>query len=671
METLLRQSRAVCPFLKKTSPSTLRALSTSSSTSHVAGIAGGKMSNLQVLARRCPVMGKALAVQSARNGMNSVTSRIGGIRAGGLASTTQRRSYVVPTKAVNLQSTRKVEAMASNLEDVHIKAGIFDTSKGICPHGAAAMKAAKAAADLTAAAEHKLTVFQNSTAGKKAKFDYEGFYYNELDKKHKDKSYRYFNNINRLAEEFPRAHMATAADKVTVWCSNDYLGMGRNEHVLQTMHNTLDTYGAGAGGTRNISGHNQHAVGLEQTLARLHSKQAALVFSSCYVANDATLATLGSKLPNCVILSDSMNHASMIQGIRHSGAKKMVFKHNDLADLEAKLASLPSEVPKIIAFESVYSMCGSVGPIKEICDLADKYGAITFLDEVHAVGMYGPTGAGVAEHLDFEAHANGRPRGTAMDRIDIITGTLGKAYGCVGGYIAGSSLLVDTIRSLAPGFIFTTSLPPAIMAGAKTSIEYQMTYAGDRRMQQIHTREVKDQLDARDIPVIPNPSHIVPLLVGNAELAKKASDRLLDVHGIYVQAINYPTVPVGQERLRITPTPGHTAELQDHLVEALEDVWTTLEIPRTSDWAAKGGHVGVGVPNPEPLDNIWTDEQLGIKQDVAEINREEKAFADMLMEGLAKKSSSKATMDAMMHARANVAAVAAAAEAAKTVEIGA
>ncbi|KAK6542438.1 mitochondrial 5-aminolevulinate synthase [Orbilia ellipsospora] len=641
MEALLRQSRAVCPFLKKTSPSTLRALSTSTSTvQHAPGIAGGKMSNLQILARRCPVMGKAMAVRSARNDLqHSVTSRIGGVSPGGVASAAhQRRGYVVPTRAVGMQNTRKNEAMASNLEDVHLKAGVFDTSKGICPHGAAAMKAAKAAADLAAGSEAKLAAFKTATDAKKAKFDYEGFYYNELDKKHKDKSYRYFNNINRLAQEFPRAHMATKEEKVTVWCSNDYLGMGRNKHVLKTMHRTLDTYGAGAGGTRNISGHNQHAVGLEQTLAKLHSKQAALVFSSCYVANDATLATLGSKLPNCVILSDSMNHASMIQGIRHSGAKKMVFKHNDLVDLETKLASLPPEVPKIIAFESVYSMCGSVGPIKEICDLADKYGAITFLDEVHAVGMYGPSGAGVAEHLDFEAHRTGQPRGTVMDRIDIITGTLGKAYGCVGGYIAGSSLLVDAIRSLAPGFIFTTSLPPAVMAGAKTAIEYQMQYAGDRRMQQIHTRQVKEELDSRDIPVIPNPSHIVPLLVGNAELAKKASDRLLDVHGIYVQAINYPTVPVGQERLRITPTPGHTAGLQENLIEALEEVWTALDIPRTSDWAAKGGHVGVGVAQPEDVENIWTDEQLGIEEkqmDVKDLNREEMLWADKVMEGIA------------------------------------
>ncbi|KAK6342147.1 mitochondrial 5-aminolevulinate synthase [Orbilia blumenaviensis] len=667
MEALLRQSRSVCPFLKKTSPSALRALSTSTSVvPRSPGIAGGKMSNLQILARRCPIMGKALAVQSARNSLSSVSSRITpGISA---CSASQRRSYIVPTKATNLQSTRKAEAMASSLEDVHIKAGVFDTSKGICPHGTAAMKAAKHAADLTAAADHKFTVFQSRAAGKKPTFDYEGFYYNELDKKHKDKSYRYFNNINRLAQEFPKAHMATAEDKVTVWCSNDYLGMGRNKHVLQTMHKTLDTYGAGAGGTRNISGHNQHAVGLEQTLAKLHSKQAALVFSSCYVANDATLATLGSKLPNCVILSDSMNHASMIQGIRHSGAKKMVFKHNDLADLEAKLASLPSEVPKIIAFESVYSMCGSVGPIEEICDLADKYGAITFLDEVHAVGMYGPSGAGVAEHLDFEAHASGRPRGTVMDRIDIITGTLGKAYGCVGGYIAGSSLLVDAIRSLAPGFIFTTSLPPAVMAGAKTAIEYQMKYAGDRRLQQLHTRQVKAELEGRNIPVIPNPSHIVPLLVGNAELAKKASDRLLDVHGIYVQAINYPTVPVGQERLRITPTPGHDGELQTHLIEALEEVWTTLEIPRTSDWAAKGGHVGVGVEGAEAVENIWTDEQLGVGRDVVEINRQEREVVDLLMD---RGAAAAAVNTASAHGKVDVVMADATPAAAKAVEVGA
>ncbi len=450
------------------------------------------------------------------------------------------------------------------------------------------------------------------TAPTATAFNYEGFYQAEIDKKHKDKSYRYFNNINRLAQEFPRAHMSSKDQRVTVWCSNDYLGMGRNPQVLKTMHETLDTYGAGAGGTRNISGHNQHAVGLEGAIARLHAKEAALVFTSCYVANDATLATLGSKLPNCVILSDSLNHASMIQGIRHSGAKKMVFQHNDVVDLKAKLASLPRDIPKIIAFESVYSMCGSVGPIEEICDLAEKYGAITFLDEVHAVGMYGPHGAGVAEHLDYEAHAAGMPRGTVMDRVDIITGTLGKAYGCVGGYIAGSAKMVDTIRSLAPGFIFTTSLPPATMAGARTAIEYQMTNQDDRRLQQLHTRAVKDALEARDIPVIPNPSHIVPILVGNAELARRASDMLLEDWQIYVQAINYPTVPVGQERLRVTPTPGHVKPYRDHLVTALHDVWSRLGIKRTTDWAAQDGFIGVGEPDQVRDAPLWTDEQLGL-----------------------------------------------------------
>ena len=458
-----------------------------------------------------------------------------------------------------------------------------------------------------------------------SKYNYERFYEAELDKKHKDKSYRYFNNINRLAREFPQAHMSDKDQRVTVWCSNDYLGMGRNPEVLRTMHETLDTYGSGAGGTRNISGHNQHAVVLESTIAKLHAQEAALVFSSCYVANDATLATLGSKLPDCVILSDSMNHASMIQGIRHSGAKKMVFQHNDLSDLENKLASLPTHIPKIIAFESVYSMCGSIGPISEICDLADKYGALTFLDEVHAVGMYGPNGAGVAEHLDFEAHAQGKPQGTIMERIDIITGTLGKAYGCVGGYIAGSAKMVDTIRSLAPGFIFTTSLPPATMAGAKTAIEYQVSHTEDRRLQQLHTRSTKSFLVEKGLPVMPNPSHIIPVLVGNAELAKRASDLLLKDWGIYVQAINYPTVPVGEERLRFTPTPGHVEKYQKELVKALDAVWTELGIKRTADWARQGGFVGVGIEMRVDVEPLWTDEQLGLD---SKLGRTQMGFAE-------------------------------------------
>lgn len=529
------------------------------------------MSNLQLAARRCPVMSKALALQSVRAGNIALAGAYGGARA-----------YHTKLSRARLHTTKRVDATVESTTTRRA----FDQPPNMQTH----------VADST------------------VPFSYDGFYQAEIDKKHRDRSYRYFNNINRLAKEFPRAHMADDGQRVTVWCSNDYLGMGRNPQVLDSMHKTLNKYGAGAGGTRNISGHNQHAVGLENTIAKLHSKEAALVFSSCYVANDATLATLGSKMPGCVILSDSMNHASMIQGIRHSGAKKLVFQHNDLADLEAKLASLPLATPKIVAFESVYSMCGSVGPIEGICDLAEKYGAITFLDEVHAVGMYGSKGAGVAEHLDYEAHAAGKPQGTIMDRIDIITGTLGKAYGCVGGYIAGSANMVDTIRSLAPGFIFTTSLPPATMAGAKTAIEYQMNCQDDRRMQQIHTREVKAALGSRDIPVIPNPSHIVPILVGDAETAKQASDLLLSDWDIYVQAINYPTVPVGQERLRITPTPGHVKEYREHLVTALDAVWSQLSIKRTSDWAKQGGFIGVGEGvDAKDIQPLWTDAQLGLK----------------------------------------------------------
>ncbi|KAH8673731.1 pyridoxal phosphate-dependent transferase [Xylariales sp. PMI_506] len=604
MDAVLRQSKAVCPFLKKATPATLRALSTS--TRPQASPCGGAISKLQLLGQRCPIMGKALAVQSSRSGM-----------AGAAVATIRSFSgHAKPGKA-KIHTSSPHEARA-------VETPVFRPADAQF-HPAITPKRQTDSANIA-----------NKSASRSAKFDYNEFYECELDKKHKDKSYRYFNNINRLAKEFPRAHMADKSDRVTVWCANDYLGMGRNSHVIKKMHETLDQYGCGAGGTRNISGHNQHAVELEATIAKLHAKEAALVFSSCYVANDATLATLGSKLPDCVILSDSLNHASMIQGIRHSGTKKMVFKHNDLEDLEAKLASLPLDVPKIIAFESVYSMCGSIGPIEEICDLAEKYGAITFLDEVHAVGMYGPKGAGVAEHLDFEAHQQGRPSGTIMDRVDIITGTLGKAYGCVGGYIAASAKLVDMIRSLAPGFIFTTSLPPATMAGAKAAIEYQMDYKGDRRLQQLHTRAVKESLESRDIPVIPNPSHIIPILVGNAELAKQASDMLLQDYKIYVQSINYPTVPVGQERLRITPTPGHTKEYRDQLVQAITEIWQKLDIPYTSDWAAKGGFIGVGEVGVEKEQPLWTDKQLDIDNKVAqEINASkpaDKGFMEVLLE---------------------------------------
>jgi len=399
-----------------------------------------------------------------------------------------------------------------------------------------------------------------------------------------------------------------------VWCANDYLGMGNNPVVLETMHRTLDKYGAGAGGTRNIAGNSAMHLALEKELASLHRKPAALVFSSCYVANDATLSTLGAKLPGLVYFSDASNHASMIQGIRHSGAKKVIFKHNDLEDLENKLRMWPQEIPKIIAFESVYSMCGSIGPIREICDLAKKYGALTFLDEVHAVGLYGPRGAGVAEHLDFEAHqrAGQSPEainGTVMDRVDIISGTLGKAYGSVGGYVVGSRDFIDMIRSFAPGFIFTTSLPPASVAGSRASIMYQKHHIGDRALKQVNVREVKERFAELDIPVIPGPSHIVPVLVGDAGLAKLASDKLLHEHSIYVQAINYPTVAVGEERLRITVTPRHTAEQIAGLIRAVDTVFTELNINRTSDWAKIGGRANVGI-GKDDVKPIWMESQI-------------------------------------------------------------
>ncbi|ORX96316.1 tetrapyrrole biosynthesis, 5-aminolevulinic acid synthase [Basidiobolus meristosporus CBS 931.73] len=445
-------------------------------------------------------------------------------------------------------------------------------------------------------------------------FDYESFYVDQLEKKHKDKSYRYFNNINRIAKEYPKAHTADFDARVTVWCSNDYLGMSRSPVVMENMKSTIDMYGAGAGGTRNIAGNAALHLSLETELADLHRKDSALVFSSCYVANDATLSTLGTKLPGCVIFSDSLNHASMIEGIRHSKAQKKIFRHNDMEHLEQLLQSVDPDCPKIIAFESVYSMSGTIGKIEEICDLADKYGAITFLDEVHAVGMYGPRGAGVAEHLDWERNASSNERqiGSIMDRIDIFTGTLGKAYGVVGGYIAGSANFVDMIRSYAPGFIFTTSIPPTVAGGAKTAVQYLKESGEERRMQQLNTRLLKSRLAQLDIPVVPNPSHIVPVLVGDAELCKKASDQLLTDYDIYVQCINYPTVPVGEERLRITPTPGHTEVMTDKLVTALTEIWEKNGLKYVKDWAATGGRAGVGCLDSKKIEPIWNDAQLGL-----------------------------------------------------------
>jgi 5-aminolevulinate synthase len=376
--------------------------------------------------------------------------------------------------------------------------------------------------------------------------------------------YRVFADIRRDRGRFPAArHYANGATRpITVWCSNDYLGMGQHPAVLAAMHEALDEAGAGSGGTRNISGTTHYHVELEAELADLHGKETALLFTSAYVANDTTLATLRKLLPELVIFSDAKNHASMIAGIRNGGGEKVIWRNNDLADLEAKLKQVDRARPKVIAFESVYSMDGLMAPIGAICDLAQKYGALTYLDEVHAVGLYGPRGGGIAE------------RDGVMQRVDIINGTLAKGFGIMGGYIAGTRDLCDAIRSYAPGFIFTTSLAPAIAAGALVSIKHLKTSGAERERHQERARALKVKLKAAGLPVMDNPSHIVPLLVGDPVLTKRITDALLERFAIYVQPINYPTVPRGAERLRITPQPQHSDADMDRLVKSLLTLWT-------------------------------------------------------------------------------------------------
>ena len=395
---------------------------------------------------------------------------------------------------------------------------------------------------------------------------YESFFSDRIDDLKNEGRYRVFANLERRAGQFPSAvaHTDDGIRDVTVWCSNDYLGQGQNPVVLAALHAAVDKCGAGAGGTRNIAGTNHAHVTLEQELADLHNREAALLLGSGWMANMTCLATLGENIPDLVIISDSKNHNSMIEGIRHGRCDKAIFAHNDLADLEKKLQAYPIDRPKLVAFESLYSMDGDIAPIEEICDLADKYGAMTFIDEVHAVGLYGHRGGGLCE------------REGIMHRPTIIQGTLAKAFGVVGGYIAGSAALIDFIRSFGNGFIFSTSLPPAIAAAAQASIAFLKEHNEVREHHQERAQTLKNKLSGIGIPVMPSVSHIVPVFVGDAVLCKKASDMLLDDHGVYVQPINYPTVERGTERLRFTPTPLHSDTDMDHLLVAIADVWGRL-----------------------------------------------------------------------------------------------
>ncbi|XP_052466451.1 5-aminolevulinate synthase, non-specific, mitochondrial-like isoform X1 [Carassius gibelio] len=547
MDALLR-----CPFLSRVHPSFLQQARQS----------------LVAYAVKCPVMMELASRPLVRSLCSSSESEGGSV--GHPAGQPSSRCPFLAAEMGQSSVVRQASmALQEDVSEVHtVCTASADCCPDVCPPELNPLKNTQIRANLLKPRSPRVSRLQENMPKTVSNFRYDEFFEKKIEEKKQDHTYRVFKTVNRRATEFPMADDYTESlsfkRDVSVWCSNDYLGMSRHPRVLQTIMDTLGNHGSGAGGTRNISGTSKFHVDLEHELADLHGKDAALLFTSCFVANDSTLFTLAKMMPGCQIYSDAGNHASMIQGIRNSGAKKFIFRHNDAKHLRQLLEKSDPSAPKIVAFETVHSMDGAVCPLEEMCDVAHEFGAITFVDEVHAVGLYGPRGGGIGD------------RDGVMHKMDIISGTLGKAFGCVGGYIASTHALVDTVRSYAAGFIFTTSLPPMLLAGARESVQILKSEEG-RALRRKHQRNVKllrQKLLDTGLPVVHCPSHIIPIRVADAEKNTQVCDIMMSRYNIYVQAINYPTVARGEELLRIAPTPHHTPQMMSYFTEKLTQAWT-------------------------------------------------------------------------------------------------
>lgn len=545
-----------CPFLKAVPKPALRRTGAA----------------LLSLADRCPIIARQITVGGTASVEDKLSSSTTNVNSHQLPTVDQKRKFAQSATQVAVSVSKGCPFVSSQIGMVKASPEVQeDVGDGLMT---SLLKGIKESVFPTSHETNIAIQLNDNMVG--PSYDYDRFFMEKIEEKKKDHTYRVFKTVNRSAKQFPHADdyslSGRKASQVSVWCSNDYLGMSRHPKVLGAIRDALENHGAGAGGTRNISGTSNFHVSMEKELAQLHKKDTALVFSSCFVANDSTLFTLAKMLPGCEIYSDAGNHASMIQGIRNSGAKRFIFRHNDSRHLEELLRRSDPKTPKIVAFETVHSMDGAICPLEELCDVAHRYGALTFVDEVHAVGLYGAHGAGVGE------------RDNIMHKIDVVSGTLGKAFGCVGGYIASSAALVDTVRSYAAGFIFTTALPPMILAGALESVRVLKSAEGQglRRAHQRNVKLMRQLLMDKGLPVVNCPSHIIPIRVGNAELNTKVSDILLERHNIYVQAINYPTVPRGEELLRLAPSPHHYPSMMEEFVVKLMEVWQEVGLPLNS-----------------------------------------------------------------------------------------